>query len=127
MPKLATLTRNKITRVAKTFKGNRHAPKWNVIVEGVELPARPLVIESSGLAHNHSMNSHQAVTILKRLGFETRYDGKQYSAASRCAFQVDINFGVTGNVAISSRISPIRWVAMPLMKWRQCELVENDH
>jgi hypothetical protein len=77
MPKLTTVTRDEIIRVAKTFKANRRAPKWTVIVETVELPARSLVLEAGGLAHNDSMNSHQAAMILKRLGFEIRYDGKQ--------------------------------------------------
>jgi hypothetical protein len=77
MSKLAALTSDEIIKVAKTFKVNRHAPKWTVIVEGAELPARSLVLEVAGLTHNDSINSHQAVVILKRLGFETRYGGKQ--------------------------------------------------
>ena len=45
-------------------------PKWTVIVEGRELPVRPLVLTAAG----DSTNSHMAVSILESLGFETRYN-----------------------------------------------------
>jgi hypothetical protein len=48
-------------------------PKWRVVVNSRELPARPLVLEAAGVAPNDQTNSHQAVAILERLGFETRY------------------------------------------------------
>jgi len=51
-------------------------PKWTVIVEGKEIPARPLVLEAAGVAPNDRTNSHQAVAILKDRGFDTRYEGK---------------------------------------------------
>jgi hypothetical protein len=44
-----------------------------VIVGERELPARPLVLEAAGVPPNDPINSHQAVEILRRLGFETRY------------------------------------------------------
>jgi hypothetical protein len=44
-----------------------------VIVGERELPARPLVLEAAGVPPNDPTNSHQAVEILRRLGFETRY------------------------------------------------------
>jgi hypothetical protein len=47
--------------------------KWTVLVGGKELPARPLVLEAAGVPPNDPTNSHQAVEILRRLGFETRY------------------------------------------------------
>lgn len=47
--------------------------KWTVIVGDRELPARPLVLEAAGVPPNDPTNSHQAVEILRRLGFETRY------------------------------------------------------
>jgi hypothetical protein len=47
--------------------------RWTVIIGDRELPARPLVLEAAGVAPNDPINSHQAVEILKRLGFETRY------------------------------------------------------
>ena len=49
--------------------------KWTVIVGDRELPARPLVLEAAGVPPNDPTNSHQAVEILRRLGFETRYLG----------------------------------------------------
>ncbi len=42
-----------------------------------ELPARPLVLEAAGVPPNDPTNSHQAVEILRRLGFETRYTRDQ--------------------------------------------------
>lgn len=51
-------------------------PKWSVIVEGRELPARPLVLEAAGVPPNDTTNSHQAVAILKERGFDVRYRGK---------------------------------------------------
>jgi len=47
--------------------------RWTVIVGDRELPARPLVLEAAGVPPNDPTNSHQAVEILRRLGFETRY------------------------------------------------------
>ena len=74
--KITALTRRDIIQAAKTFKTSRRMPKWTAIIEGKELPARPLVLEAAGVAPNDSTNSHQAVAILKDLGFETRYEGK---------------------------------------------------
>jgi hypothetical protein len=51
-------------------------PKWSVIVDGRELPARPLVLEAAGVPPNDPTNSHQAVAILKGRGFDVRYQGK---------------------------------------------------
>ncbi|MGC1618138.1 MAG: hypothetical protein WA765_06565 [Candidatus Acidiferrum sp.] len=48
-------------------------PKWTVIVDDRELPARPLVLEAAGVPPNDPTNSHQAIAILENLGFETRY------------------------------------------------------
>jgi hypothetical protein len=50
--------------------------KWSVIVDGRELPARPLILEAAGVPPNDPTNSHQAVAILKQKGFEVRYQGK---------------------------------------------------
>jgi hypothetical protein len=47
-----------------------------VIVEGRELPARPLILEAAGVPPNDPTNSHQAVKILEDWGFEVRYEGK---------------------------------------------------
>jgi hypothetical protein len=51
-------------------------PKWTVIVERRELPARPLVLTAAGVPPNDPTNSHQAVSKLKALGFDTRYERK---------------------------------------------------
>lgn len=69
------LTRADVIRTAKTFRWRRKITKWTAIVEGRELPARPLVLEAAGVPPNDPTNSHQAVDILKRLGFETCYSG----------------------------------------------------
>jgi hypothetical protein len=69
------LTRAEILRAAKNFSWMRKMPKWTVVVEGRELPARPLVLEAARVPPNDPTNSHQAVAILEGLGFETRYVG----------------------------------------------------
>jgi hypothetical protein len=67
------LTRAEIVRAADNFRWTRKGAKWTVIVGERELPARPLVLEAAGVPPNDPTNSHQAVEILRRLGFETRY------------------------------------------------------
>jgi hypothetical protein len=67
------LTRAEIVRAANRFRWTRKGAKWTVIVGERELPARPLVLEAAGVPPNDPTNSHQAVEILRRLGFETRY------------------------------------------------------
>jgi len=67
------LTRAEIVRAANKFRSTRKGAKWTVIVDERELPARPLVLEAAGVPPNDPTNSHQAVEILRRLGFETRY------------------------------------------------------
>jgi hypothetical protein len=69
------LTREEILRAASNFRWTRRGMKWTVIVGDRELPARPLVLEAAGVPPNDPTNSHQAVEILRRLGFETRYAG----------------------------------------------------
>jgi hypothetical protein len=71
------LTRAEIVRAASNFRWTRKRPKWTVIVGDRELPARPLVLEAAGVPPNDPTNSHQAVEILRRLGFETRYTREQ--------------------------------------------------
>jgi len=73
MPHPKQLSRAEILRAARRFSWTRKMPKWTVVVEGRELPARPLVLEAAGAAPNDSTNSHQAVAILEELGFQTRY------------------------------------------------------
>src|SRR6266513_3523534 len=67
------LTRDEVIHAASRFRWTRKMPKWRVLVQSRELPARPLVLEAAGVPPNDPTNSHQAVAILERLGFETRY------------------------------------------------------
>jgi hypothetical protein len=74
--KVAALTQQDILKAARSFAWSRRMTKWSTIVEGKELPARPLVLHAAGVAPNDATNSHQAIAILKDLGFDTRYEGK---------------------------------------------------
>jgi len=69
------LTRGEILATASRFRWFRKMPKWTVIVEGRELPARPLVLRAAGVFPNDPTNSHQAIALLKQHGFEVRYEG----------------------------------------------------
>jgi hypothetical protein len=71
------LTRGEIFRAANKFRWTRKGMRWTVIVGDREFPARPLVLEAAGVPPNDPTNSHQAVEILRRLGFETRYTKEQ--------------------------------------------------
>lgn len=73
--KVASLTKEEIAAAARRFKWTRQMPKWSVIVEGRELPARPLILEAAGVPPNDPTNSHQAVAVLKDRGFDVRYQG----------------------------------------------------
>jgi len=75
-PRVSALTKELITDSARNFHWSRQMPKWSVIVEGRELPARPLILEAAGVPPNDPTNSHQAVKILKSHGFEVKYQGK---------------------------------------------------
>lgn len=74
--RVSSLTKEDITATAKSFRWSRQMPKWSVIVDGRELPARPLVLQAAGVAPNDPTNSHQAIAILKERGFDVRYQGK---------------------------------------------------
>lgn len=74
--KVAALSRQDILKAARSFAWSKRMTKWTTLVEGKELPARPLVLHAAGVAPNDATNSHQAVAVLKDLGFETRYEGK---------------------------------------------------
>jgi len=73
--RVSVLTREDIAATAKTFQFDRQMPKWTVVIEGRELPARPLVLRAAGVFPNDPTNSHQAIAILKGHGFEVRYQG----------------------------------------------------
>lgn len=78
--RVSALTREDITAAAKRLHSSRPA-KWTAIIEGRELPARPLVLAAAGVPPNDPTNSHQAVAILKDFGFDVRYEGKNVSDA----------------------------------------------
>src|ERR1700688_1737785 len=71
------LTRADILATANRFRWLRKMPKWTVIIDDRELPARPLVLEAAGVPPNDSTNSHQAIAILDNLGFATRSVAKK--------------------------------------------------
>jgi hypothetical protein len=73
--RVSALTREDIAAAAKRLHGSRPA-KWTAIIDGRELPARPLILEAAGVPPNDPTNSHQAVAILKDIGFDVRYQGK---------------------------------------------------
>jgi hypothetical protein len=81
--RVSTLSKEEIAAAAKTFRWTRQMPKWSAIVEGRELPARPLVLEAAGVPPNDPTNSHQAVALLKERGFEVRYKGKPIQEQDR--------------------------------------------
>ena len=75
-PHVDQLSKQDIIRAARSFQWNRKMPKWTVVIEGRELPARPIVLTAAGVAPNDPTNSHMAIAKLKALGFDTRYEGK---------------------------------------------------
>jgi hypothetical protein len=79
--RISALKREEIVAAARSFRWNRQMPKWSVIVEGRELPARPLVLDAAGVPPNDPTNSHQAVAILEERGFDVRYQGKAIQKA----------------------------------------------
>lgn len=74
--KVNVLTKADILRAEKSFRWTRAIPKWTAVVNGRELPARPLVLQAADVPPNDPTNSHQAVAKLKSLGFEVRYEGR---------------------------------------------------
>jgi hypothetical protein len=46
--KVAALTRQDIIKAARNFQWHHRMPKWTTIVDGTELPARPLVLDAAG-------------------------------------------------------------------------------
>jgi hypothetical protein len=82
MPSPKELTRAEIVHTARNFRWTKKMPKWRVVVDSRELPARPLVLEAAGVRPNDPTNSHQAVAILENLGFEIRYTLEGHGAAT---------------------------------------------
>ena len=121
------LTRPDILRAANEFRWTKKMPKWRVIVNNRELPARPLVLRAARVPPNDPTNSHQAVALLENLGFETRYceqSGKD--RASTLPAESD-GLGTLGSVArlvseLSKQVPTSEWDRLP------SDLAENlDH
>ncbi|MGA9800454.1 MAG: hypothetical protein WBQ68_15690 [Terriglobales bacterium] len=74
--KVSILTKGDIAKAARDFRWKRQMTKWTVIVDGRELPARPLVLQAAGVPPNDPTNSHQAVALLQNCGFDVLYEGK---------------------------------------------------
>jgi hypothetical protein len=68
-------TRQDILNVARNFQWDGPLPNWTTVVEGRELPARPLVLKAARVAENNPTNAGEAAVILSDLGFEVRYKG----------------------------------------------------
>jgi hypothetical protein len=75
--KIDSLTRESVSSVARGFVWSKQLPKWTVIVDGRELPVRPLVLRAVGALPNDSTTSNSATAKLKALGFEVRYQGER--------------------------------------------------
>ncbi len=75
--KIDNLTRELVISVASKFVWTKQLPKWTVLVEGRELPVRPLVLSAVGALPNDSTTSNSATAKLKTLGFEIRYQGRR--------------------------------------------------
>lgn len=82
-PSVSVLSKEDIVLAAKRLRWTRALPKWTVLVDGREFPARPLILEAAGVPPNDPTNSHQAVAILQEKGFEVRYGGKIITSSEK--------------------------------------------
>jgi hypothetical protein len=73
---LRHLTRDAVVTASKHLRWNKQLPKWTVLVEGTPFPVRPLAFKAAGLLPNDRATTHQAVSVLKHLGFAVFYEGK---------------------------------------------------
>jgi hypothetical protein len=117
MPSPKELTRTEVLDTARTFRWTKKMPKWRVVVNGRELPARPLVLQAAGVAPNDTTNSHQAVAILEGLGFETRYALENRRTVTTNETLTDDRDTAESIVNIVSRISETvpdsEWAKLP--------------
>src|SRR5438309_11600477 len=104
--RVAALKRDDITSAAKNFHTTRQIPKWSVIVGERELPARPLVLEAAGVPPNDPTNSHQAVEILRGLGFETRYSTGQPEIRTNEKEESQETGGGLGSIMVIASATP---------------------
>jgi len=91
-------------------------PKWRVVVNGRELPARPLVLEAAGVAPNDTTNSHQAVAILENLGFEIRYtiETRGTATSNTRAIDRDNQESIVDLVSrVSETVPESEWAKLP--------------
>jgi hypothetical protein len=56
-------TRQDIIKAARKFQWHRQMPKWTTIVDGTELPARPLVLDAAGVPPNPGYDSYVSSTL----------------------------------------------------------------
>jgi hypothetical protein len=77
--KVEALTKADILRTEKTFRWTHQLPKWTVIVNGRELPVRPLVLQAADVPPNDPTNSHRSVAILKNFGLKSATKGSGFS------------------------------------------------
>jgi hypothetical protein len=72
--RLRAITRDDVILASKTLTWNRQLPKWTVVIEGTSFPVRPLAFKAAGLFPNDPATTHQAVAVLKKLGFQVFYE-----------------------------------------------------
>ena len=68
-------TRQDIVYVARNFQWKEPLPDWTTVVNGRELPARPLVLKAARASDHDPTKTGEAIVILSDLGFEVRYKG----------------------------------------------------
>ena len=68
-------TRQDVTDAARNFQWERQLPEWTTVVDGRELPARPLVLKAARVSDKNPTKTSEAAVILSDLGFEVRYMG----------------------------------------------------
>ena len=68
-------TRQDIMDVASNFQWKEPLPDWTTVIDGRELPARPLVLKAARASDHDPIKTGEAAVILSDLGFEVRYKG----------------------------------------------------
>jgi hypothetical protein len=68
-------TRQDIMDAARNFEWKQQLPNWTTVVDGRELPARPLVVKAARVSDHNPTTTGEAAAILSDLGFEVRYQG----------------------------------------------------
>ena len=69
-------TRQDIMDAARNFRWKQQLPDWTTVVDGRELPARPLVVKAARVSDHDATKTGEAAAILSDLGFEVRYKGR---------------------------------------------------